>query len=43
MMVRERTGAASFDDLPEGEPKRLVESGTVEQLLDWLEQNPQRK
>jgi hypothetical protein len=36
-------GAASFDELPEGEARRLVESGTVEELLDWLERNPQRE
>ena len=40
VMVREKAGAATTDELEDPELQRLVSEGTVEELLGWLEANP---
>ncbi len=40
VMIREKAGAATTDELEDPELKRLVSEGTVEELLGWLEAGP---
>jgi hypothetical protein len=42
MMVRERLGAGTFDDVKDEALRRLITDGSSEQLLEWLERNPAR-
>jgi len=42
MMVRERLGAGTFDDVKDETLRKRITDGSREQLLEWLEQNPPR-
>src|SRR5262249_310648 len=42
VLVRERLGKKTFDDITDPQIKRLVTAGTVEELLAWLERHPAR-
>jgi hypothetical protein len=42
MMVRERLGAGTFDDVKDEALRKLITDGSSEQLLEWLERNPAR-
>ena len=39
MMVRERLGAKTFDDVTDPKMQRLIREGTTEELITWLEEN----
>ena len=40
MLVRERLGAKTFDDIIDANLQRLVREGSSEELIAWLEQQP---
>jgi hypothetical protein len=42
MMVRERLGAGTFDDVQDETLRKLITDGSREQLLEWLEKNSPR-
>jgi hypothetical protein len=43
MMVRERLGAGSFEEIQDDQLRKLIEDGSEEQLILWLEQHSQNK
>jgi hypothetical protein len=40
VMVREKLGKKTFDQITEPRLKKLVETGSVDELLEWLEKHP---
>ena len=42
MMVRERLGVATFDEVTDPEMQQLIQAGTSEELIRWLERHSAR-
>ncbi len=42
MLVRERLGVKTFDEVTDPESQRLIREGSSEELIQWLERHPPR-